>query len=225
MGPLPLTFVTSASKYTTLPDSPAEVAFIGRSNVGKSSLINAIANQRQLARVSKTPGRTQLINLFALGDGTTVVDLPGYGFANAPKQARNAWGAMTENYFLGRTDLRRIIILVDAEVGPTALDVSMLEWVRHHELPFAVVATKHDKVKSSARQKRKRELAAGCGLDERDVLWVSASKNVNIDLLRDRVRGWLHEAPKASTSRWADGWDDGYDEDLGGGQPAPPQPS
>ncbi|NLA37243.1 MAG: ribosome biogenesis GTP-binding protein YsxC, partial [Actinobacteria bacterium] len=135
MAPLSLKFLTSASKFSTLPDTPGEVAFIGRSNVGKSSVINALANQKQLARVSKTPGRTQLINLFALPDGYTVADLPGYGFANAPKHARTAWGLMTENYFLGREGLRCIIVLVDAEVGPTALDTSMLEWLRHHELP------------------------------------------------------------------------------------------
>lgn len=213
MAPLPLKFLTSASNYKTLPETPGEIAFIGRSNVGKSSVINALANHKQLARVSKTPGRTQLINLFELADGHTVADLPGYGFANAPKQARNAWGVMTENYFLNREGLRRIIVLVDAEVGPTALDKSMLEWLRHHELPFAVVATKNDKVKSSTRQKRKRELAAGCEMSEKDILWVSSAKNVNLDELRSRVQKWVREAPKANLIDFGDGWDDDFDDE------------
>ena len=191
MPPLPLRFVTSASTYETLPATPAELAFIGRSNVGKSSLINALANQKQLAKVSKTLGRTQLLNLFELRDGRTLVDLPGYGFANAPKAARANWGRMTERYLLEREGLERILVLVDGEIGPTKLDVKMLEWLRDCDLPFAVIATKHDKVKSSVRQKRKRELAAGCGLEERDITWVSASKGVNLDQLRDRIHRWL----------------------------------
>ncbi|MFN8052002.1 MAG: ribosome biogenesis GTP-binding protein YihA/YsxC [Acidimicrobiales bacterium] len=192
MPPLQLRFVTSAAEVGTLPAGQVEVAFIGRSNVGKSSLINALANQKQLAKVSKTPGRTQLINLFTLADGTTVVDLPGYGYANAPKAVRSAWGPMIERYLLERDELARILVLVDGEIGPTKLDVSMLDWLRHHHLPFAVVATKHDKVKSSARQKRRRELAEKCGVPEQAVTWVSAAKGVNIDLLRDKIYRWLH---------------------------------
>ena len=144
--------MTSAAKVETLPPAVCEIALIGRSNVGKSSLVNALANQKQLAKVSKTPGRTQLINQFALPDGTTVVDLPGYGYANAPKQARATWGRMTERYLLERDGLELILVLVDGEVGPTKLDIAMFEWLRDHDLRFAVIATKHDKVKSSQRQ-------------------------------------------------------------------------
>ena len=187
--------MTSAAKVETLPPAVCEIALIGRSNVGKSSLVNALANQKQLAKVSKTPGRTQLINQFALPDGTTVVDLPGYGYANAPKQARATWGRMTERYLLERAGLELILVLVDGEIGPTKLDIAMFEWLRDHDLRFAVIATKHDKVKSSQRQKRKRELAAGCGVAERDVTWVSAAKGVNVDQLRDRIHRWLHPAP------------------------------
>jgi len=185
-------FVTSAATIDTLPPATAEVAFIGRSNVGKSSLINALANHKQLAKVSKTPGRTQLINLFENADGTTLVDLPGYGFANAPKAVRSNWGKMTDQYLLERDNLRRILVLVDGEIGPTKLDVEMLEWLRSEELPFAVIATKHDKVKAAKKVKRKRELAAGCGLTEQEITWVSAAKGINIELLRDRVYKWLH---------------------------------
>ena len=200
MPPLQLRFVTSASRHETLPETDAEVALIGRSNVGKSSLVNALANQKQLAKVSKTPGRTQLINLFSLADGRTVVDLPGYGYAKAPGSARASWGRMTEAYLQERPGLVRILVLVDGEIGPTKLDLTMLEWLRYLELPFAVIATKHDKVKSSQRQRRKREVAEACELPESEITWVSAAKGVNLDLLRERIDRWLtpptpHEVP------------------------------
>lgn len=190
--PLPLTFVTSAVDAGTLPDSPAEVAFVGRSNVGKSSLINALANQRQLARVSNTPGRTQLINLFTLPNGSTLVDLPGYGYAAVPGRIKQGWQKMIEGYLLHREALVNVFVLVDGEIGPTKLDVQMLEWLRANGLPHTVVATKHDKVKSAKRQTRKRDLAAGCQLDPGDVVWVSATKGVGIDQLRSLITSYLN---------------------------------
>jgi len=190
--PLPLTFVTSAVDAGTLPDSPAEVAFVGRSNVGKSSLINALANQRQLARVSNTPGRTQLINLFTLPNGSTLVDLPGYGYAAVPGRIKQGWQEMIEGYLLHREALVNVFVLVDGEIGPTKLDVQMLEWLRANGLPHTVVATKHDKVKAAKRQTRKRDLAAGCQLDPGDVVWVSATKGVGIDQLRSLITSYLN---------------------------------
>jgi GTP-binding protein len=98
---------------------------------------------------------------------------------------------MIERYLLEREALAMILVLVDGEIGPTKLDVQMLEWLRANELPHTVIATKHDKVKAALRDKRKREVAAGCQLDPSDVVWVSAAKNVGIDRLRDLVRLWL----------------------------------
>ncbi len=189
--PVQLSFVTSADRLDRLPESPAEVATVGRSNVGKSSLINALASRTDLAKTSNTPGRTQLLNCYALPDGATVVDCPGYGYAKASKQHRSAMSTMVERYLAGRQELRMVMVLVDGEVGPTALDRSMLEWLREEGVPHQVVATKHDKVKAAQRDKRKRELAAGCGLEPGDVVWVSATRNVGIDRLRDLVRIWL----------------------------------
>ncbi len=190
-GPLDLQFVTSADRLDRLPPTRAEVAVVGRSNVGKSSLLNAVANRTRLAHVSKTPGRTRLLNCFAYGDGATVVDCPGYGYAQAPKNMRAGWQKMIEGYLLGREELVTILVLVDGEIGPTKLDVQMLEWLDHHDRPWTVVATKHDKVKSSTRDKRKRELAEGCGLAPGEVLWVSAAKGTNIDRLRSQIHTWL----------------------------------
>jgi GTP-binding protein len=146
-----------------------------------------------VAHVSKTPGRTQLLNCFAVGEagGPTVIDCPGYGYASVSKATRASWQAMIEDYLLEREPLTMILVLVDGEIGPTKLDVQLLGWLRDNALPHTVVATKHDKVKSSQREKRKRDLAAACDLDRTDVVWVSATKNVGIDRLRDLVRLWL----------------------------------
>jgi GTP-binding protein len=200
--PLRLAFVESATRTRTLPPTTAEVAFVGRSNVGKSSLINALANRKQLARVSNTPGRTQLINLFRLDEPVRaadaapasfpgVVDLPGYGFAKASRAVRADWPEMIEGYLLEREELETVFVLVDGAIGPTPLDVRMLDWLRHHEVPHTVVATKWDKVKSSKRTGRRAELARGCRLDPGDVVVASAAKGDGIDTVRQLVRSHL----------------------------------
>jgi GTP-binding protein len=185
--PLQLTFVTSAKRYTDLPDSPCEIALVGRSNVGKSSLINALANRRQLARVSNTPGRTQLLNLFTLPTGGTLMDLPGYGYAAVPGREKAGWQAMIEGYLLERECLDLVLVLVDGEIGPTKLDVQMLEWLRESGVPHTVVATKLDKVKPSKLATRKRDLAKAAGLDTGDVMWVSAAKGTGVEALASHL--------------------------------------
>jgi GTP-binding protein len=185
--PLRLRFVTSATRVAQLAESSAEVAFVGRSNVGKSALINALANTKQLARVSNTPGRTQLINMFELEGGGTLVDLPGYGYAKVPDRIRKDWPEMIEGYLLEREHLLQVFVLVDGAIGPTPLDEQMLDWLRANSVPHTVVATKLDKVKPSGRAARRRDLAAGCRLDPADVVWTSATKGDSIDHLRALV--------------------------------------
>jgi GTP-binding protein len=138
--------------------------------------------------VSTTPGRTQLLNLFTQVDGPTVMDLPGYGYAKVPAGMRNKWQSMIEGYLLERPGLQMIFTLIDGEIGPTKLDVGLLEWVRHHELPITIVATKLDKVKPSKLGGRKAELAAACGVTIDAVSWVSASKGTGIPELRSLIR-------------------------------------
>ncbi len=190
-GPLQLEFATSAARVDDLPDSPAEIAMVGRSNVGKSSIINALANRKQLARVSNTPGRTQLINLFTLPTGATVVDLPGYGYAAVPTREKAKWQAMIERYLLERQPLQALLLLVDGEIGPTKLDLQMIDWVVDNQIPTVIVATKSDKVRPSKLAGRKQQVAELCHLEERDIFWVSATKGTGLDVLRAHVLGLL----------------------------------
>lgn len=192
--PLRLEFVMSAKDVSALPPTTAEVAIVGRSNVGKSSLINAVANRKKLALVSNTPGRTRLLNLFELSGHGTVMDLPGYGYAAISATERASWQKMIEGYLLNREPLDMVIVLVDGEIGPTKLDLTMLEWAASEELPHTIVATKHDKVKASQRDQRRVDLARRCGRDPGDVLWVSAAKGTGIATLRGRILSWLVQA-------------------------------
>lgn len=188
---LDLRFLTSASAAGQLGACHAEVAFVGRSNVGKSSLLNALANQKQLARVSKTPGRTRLINVFLTGPDRWVVDLPGYGFATGPAAERATWRAMIEGYLQGRSTLRMVFVLVDAEVGPTKLDHQMLDWLREAGLPYRIVATKADQVKPSRQLAQRRDVATVLGLQAGDIAWVSSAKGHGIQELRREIADLL----------------------------------
>ena len=184
-------FLTSASTVNTLGVCHAEVAFIGRSNVGKSSLLNALTHQKSLARTSKTPGRTRLINVFLTGPDRWLVDLPGYGFAVGPVKEKATWQAMIEGYLRGRKTLRMIYVLVDAEVGPTRLDLEVVGWLSEIELPYRIVATKGDQVKPSRALTRRKELSGALGLHPNDIAWVSADKGTGIADLRKEVAAML----------------------------------
>lgn len=160
-----VSFLCSATTASQYPSHlRTEVALAGRSNVGKSSLINAITGVRGLARTAKRPGRTQTINFYALTPELSLVDLPGYGYAEVPERIRASWGPMIENYLMQREQLGAIILLVDSRHGPTKDDLSLWEWMANLPLATFAVASKWDKVKRSGRHSRMNEMERQLGV-------------------------------------------------------------
>ncbi len=187
--PLILQFIAAATDFEDLPETRAEVVFIGRSNVGKSSLLNAIGGNKKLAPVSQKPGRTKALGCFAIDKtGASLVDCPGYGYAKVPKATRVTWLPMLTDYLLGRENLVTTFLLVDGEIGPTKSDLEMLQFLRENALNYIVVATKYDKVKPSKRSKREQEFAAKCKLGLSDVAWASVENGHGLGRLREAIR-------------------------------------
>ncbi len=153
-------FIKSATRKEEYPAMTLPViAFAGRSNVGKSSLINRLVGKKGLARTSSTPGRTQLINFFSVEEKWVFVDLPGYGFAKVPQRIRSKWGPMIEEFFEHSTGLRLAVIIVDARHEPTVLDQKMVEYLRGVDVPFVVAATKIDKLSRGRREPAIRSIS------------------------------------------------------------------
>lgn len=142
------------------PDELPEIAFAGRSNVGKSSLVNALTGRKTLARTSHTPGRTQQINFFDLGGRLMLVDLPGFGYARAPKSAVHAWSALVRDYLRGRVGLRRICLLIDSRRGAGPRDVEVMDLLDKAAVPYQIVLTKADKTKTAALNACVADIAA-----------------------------------------------------------------
>ena len=164
-------FVTSAVAPEGYPrEGLPEVVFMGRSNVGKSSLINSLLGNRKLARTSRTPGRTQLINFFRINERFLFVDLPGYGYAKVPVAVRQQWGAMVENYLANRKELVLSILILDSRHAPTANDEQLKSWLEHHGLPFVVVSTKADRLSNNQLRNSLRTTAKSLGMNVEAVL-------------------------------------------------------
>ena len=188
-------FVTSAASLKDCPaDSLAEVAFAGRSNAGKSSAINTLCNQSRLARISKTPGRTQLINFFKIEDSKYMVDLPGYGFAKVPLAVKNKWQFELEQYLRKREALVGLVLLSDSRHPLKEFDRMMIDWAVQSQLPLHLLLTKADKLKRGAAQntllKVKRELE---NLDQVSVQLFSSLKNTGVDEARKQIAVWYSE--------------------------------
>ena len=184
-------FLKSAAKpHEFPPDIGCEVAVVGRSNSGKSSAINAILGRRGLARVSKTPGRTQLINFFDLGDDRRFVDLPGYGFAKVSVGVREHWRGLISAYFETRSSLTGLIITVDIRRGLLTLDESMISWASELEIPLLILASKSDKLAHGAARSRQLAIEKAVPDGTRVVLF-SAPKKHGVSEARQHIESWL----------------------------------
>jgi GTP-binding protein len=184
-------FLTSAADSSGFPeDSGAELAVVGRSNSGKSSAINRIVGQGKLARVSKTPGRTQLINFFELGESRRLVDLPGYGFARVPEQQRQDWRRLTADYLESRQSLKGLLLTVDIRRGLLDLDESLLAWAAGLSLPVMILLTKSDKLSRGAAQAAlkglRQELASGVTAE-----LFSALDGTGVEAAQAQVAAWI----------------------------------
>lgn len=187
-------FLTSAAKISQLPtDIGAEVAFVGRSNVGKSSALNALCEQKNLVRVSKTPGRTQLINLFALTETHRLVDLPGYGYAKVDKKTKEAWEKLIDEYLRVRKCLRGLVLLMDIRHPLQEFDIKVLTWCAQINLPIHVLLTKADKLSFGAAknvlqkvQKELKKLNPNASIQ-----LFSACKPTGYDVLQKVLNKWF----------------------------------
>jgi GTP-binding protein len=180
-------FVKSAQQPDDFPrDQRPEIAFCGRSNIGKSSLLNTLTNSKGLARTSSTPGRTQMINFFLIDDRLYFVDLPGYGYAKVAKTVRSTWGPMIESYLRDRPQLRLTLMLVDSRIPPTESDILMKQWLDHNRVPNTVVLTKADKISRNQLQQALRTSAQT--LNTKEILPFSAVTSLGKDELLNRIR-------------------------------------
>jgi GTP-binding protein len=191
-SPLPnAVFLKSAANPADFPDDTGrEVAFVGRSNSGKSTAVNLLAGARKLARVSKTPGRTQLINFFTMGEARRLVDLPGYGFARVSPEVQARWRRLLEAYLGERQSLAGLMLTVDIRRGLTPLDEALLRWLEPRELPVVVLLTKADKLSRGAGLVRQQQVAGAVGPDVRLTRFSAISRD-GVEDARAWLGAWL----------------------------------
>lgn len=179
-------FITSAVTKIQYPqDDKVEIAFVGRSNVGKSSLINSLTNRKGLAKVSGTPGKTRLINFFLINNSFYLVDLPGYGYAKVSKSEKENWGKIIETYLLNRPQLRKVVLLVDARHKPSGDDILMYKWIKYYGHETIIVATKKDKLTKNEIIKNEKLIRETFELqrDEKVMFFSSLNKEGKDDLI------------------------------------------
>jgi GTP-binding protein len=185
-------FIKSAAKPAHYPPAASpEIAFAGRSNVGKSSLINVLVNRKNLVRTSSTPGRTQLINFFAVNDKFFLVDLPGYGYAKVPLAVKSEWGPMIEAYLSGRPNLRGVVLILDIRRIPAAEDRQMLDLLRAHDITPILVVTKCDKVSRNERGRQAAVIASSLGVEKSELTYFSTLTREGQDIIWQRIESLL----------------------------------
>jgi GTP-binding protein len=188
-------FITSAVRPSQFPaaDLP-EFAFAGRSNVGKSSLINTLVNRKKLVMTSSTPGKTRLINFFCVNDALLFVDLPGYGFARVPEAERRRWRPMIEGYLTGRPNLKAVVVILDARRTPAGEESQLLEWLAERDIPPILVVTKSDKLSKTDQKKQLQTIALALAVESEELLLFSSKSRQGWDALWKAIL-MLAEAP------------------------------
>ena len=180
-------YIIGGTKFEHFPkDNKNELLFVGRSNVGKSSFINALCN-KQIARTSSNPGKTQVINFFLINDDFYFVDVPGYGYAKVSKTKIEEFGKMIENYITNRTNLKAVFLLVDFKVGPTSDDILMYEFLKFYNKKIYIIATKSDKVNMSNRVKSMKNIMQKLDISESNIILTSSEKKIGIDKCLDLI--------------------------------------
>ena len=181
-------FATSAAAYKQYPTTRfPEVAIVGRSNVGKSSLLNMLCEQKNLARVSKTPGRTQLINFFTIDERAYLVDLPGYGYADVPESIQSQWDTMMHDYLAKREQLLGLLLLLDIRRTPSEHDMMMFDWCMERELPVLIILTKSDKVGRNEAFNQLHKLAKIFNTSPKQFIQTSVIKKTGVTELRESL--------------------------------------
>lgn len=175
-------FIKSASKKAEfIEDELPQVAIVGRSNVGKSSLINLLTNNSKMAKTSGTPGRTRLVNYFNINNEFYLVDLPGYGYHKASKSIANAWDAVMNDYFVENAKLKLVLVLLDSRLMPTDLDKQMFDYLAENEIPSAVILTKTDKISRSELNNAINKISKDIRFNKDLIIPTSASKKIGVD--------------------------------------------
>ena len=181
-------FVTSAVKPAQYPSTKhPEMAFAGRSNVGKSSLINTLVNRRRLVKTSSTPGRTQLINFFDINDLITFVDLPGYGYAKVPTVVRKKWGPMIETYLSSRRALKGVVVIMDIRRTPREEEHNLIAWLAHYSIAKILVITKADKLSKNKQDKQRSVVAGSLEVNPSELILFSAKSRQGRDAVWDAI--------------------------------------
>jgi len=200
-------FIKSATRPAHYPEGDLpEIAFAGRSNVGKSSLVNVLVNRKNLVRTSSTPGRTQLINFFQVNDDFMLVDLPGYGYAKVPLAVKKDWRPMMETYLSKRRNLRGVVLILDIRRTPVEEDLQMLAWLRAFSIAPIIVITKCDKVSKNERAKQSAIIMERMGLEKSDLNFFSALSREGKDGIWVRIDALLAQnAENGSIAAATDG--------------------
>lgn len=187
-------FLLSVHRLNQLPDPELpEIAFAGRSNVGKSSLMNKLIGRKRLVKVSARPGKTQGLNYFRVGDYLYLVDLPGYGFAKVPKVMQNSWQSLISSYLENRQTLRCVVVIMDIRHEPKTQDTQLIQWLRQNQIAVLPVYTKIDKVSGSLREKNAKLLDAGHGFRAKERILFSSKSGQGRDKLVQAIATYLND--------------------------------